>query len=154
MLSSVEVKVLDARIGKEFSLPKYGSELAAGIDIVACLDGQITIKPGDAFLVPLGIAVSINDRNYAMFLMPRSGSAHKLHLSFSNAIGLIDADYQGQLFASARNISNKEDLVINPGDRIGQMVFTQVFHPEFKFVEEFSNETERGAGGFGSTGTK
>jgi dUTP pyrophosphatase len=153
--ASVEVKVLDPRL-RDWGLPSYQSEMAAGIDLFACCTETISLAPGcPAELISSGFAVHIADPHLAALIVPRSGLGHKKGLVLGNLIGLIDADYTGPLYISAwnRNAPGSEPIVIQPGDRIAQLVFVPVVRPTFELVDDFSNSTSRGAGGFGSTGT-
>jgi dUTP pyrophosphatase len=151
---SVEIKVLDPRLN-EWGLPAYQSDMAAAIDLHACIDGPLTIEAGTpAQLVPAGIAVHMGNPYMAATIAPRSGLGHKKGLVLGNSIGVIDADYQGPIMVSVwnRNAPGTEPIVIQPGERIAQMMFVPVLRPVFTTVEEFSADTARGAGGFGSTG--
>ncbi|UIF85560.1 dUTP diphosphatase [Cupriavidus sp. UYPR2.512] len=151
---TVEIKVLDARLN-EWGLPAYQSEMAAAIDLHACIDAPVSIAPGTpAQLVPAGIAVHMGNPYMAATIVPRSGLGHKKGLVLGNSIGVIDADYQGQIMVSVwnRNAHGTEPIVIQPGERIAQMMFVPVLRPVFSTVEAFSEDSERGAGGFGSTG--
>ena len=151
-MQKIELKILDARIGTKFPLPRYGTEGAAGLDLVACLDESLTLKAGDTQLIPTGIAIHIGDTAFAAVLLPRSGLGHKHGIVLGNLVGLIDSDYQGQIFVSCWN-RGKEAFVIEPGDRIAQMVFVPVVQAKFEIVQEFQASL-RGAGGFGHTGVK
>lgn len=151
-MQKIELKVLDARIGNKFPLPRYGTDGAAGLDLVACLDAPLTLKPGDTQLIPTGIAIHIGDAGLAAVLLPRSGLGHKHGIVLGNLVGLIDSDYQGQIFVSCWN-RGKEAFVIEAGDRIAQMVFVPVVQTEFEIVQDFQ-ASRRGAGGFGHTGVK
>lgn len=151
---TVEIKVLDPRLN-EWGLPAYQSEMAAAIDLHACLDAPLTIEAGTpAQLVPAGIAVHMGDPYMAATIAPRSGLGHKKGLVLGNSIGVIDADYQGQIMVSVwnRNAPGSEPIVIQPGERIAQMMFVPVLRPVFRTVESFGEDSARGAGGFGSTG--
>lgn len=151
-MQTIQLKVLDSRIGTEFPLPAYATEGAAGMDLRACLDDAVTLAPGDTYLVPTGIAIHIGDPGLAAVLLPRSGLGHKHGIVLGNLTGLIDSDYQGQLFVSLWNRGQK-DFTIAPGDRIAQMVIVPVVQAHFEVVEEF-NASERGDGGFGSSGRR
>ncbi len=146
----IKLKILDPRIGTQFPLPNYASEGAAGLDLRACLDEPLELKPGDTHLIPSGIAVHIADQQLAAILLPRSGLGHKHGIVLGNLVGLIDSDYQGQVFISCWNRGN-ETFTINPGERIAQMVVVPVVHATFDVVDEFTS-TDRGEGGFGHTG--
>lgn len=149
----IELRVLDGRV-YEWGLPKFQSEMAGAADLFACLPEPITIAAGDAaVLVPTGIAIHIGDPGYAAMVLPRSGLGHKQGLVLGNLVGLIDADYTGPLMVSLWNRSaNAEPIVVKPGDRIAQLLFVPINRPEFRIVSQFSIDTKRGAGGFGSTG--
>ena len=146
----IDLKVLDKRIGDTFDMPDYQTSGSAGIDLLACLDEPMTIQPGDTELIPSGIAVYIRDSSLAAVLLPRSGLGHKKGLVLGNLVGLIDSDYQGQVFISCWN-RGKENCVIEPGMRLAQMVFLPIQQVNFNLVESFE-ESDRGEGGFGHTG--
>ncbi len=150
----LQVKIIDPRIGNEIALPEYATDGSAGLDLRACLDKEYadgkTLKPGETFLVPTGMAIYIEDPSLAAILLPRSGLGHKHGIVLGNLVGLIDSDYQGQLFVSCWNRGDT-DFVIKTGERIAQMVLVPVVQADFQIVNEFS-ETERGTGGFGSSG--
>ena len=146
----IDLKVLDKRIGDTFDMPDYQTSGSAGIDLLACLDQPMTIQPGDTELIPSGIAVYIRDSSLAAVLLPRSGLGHKKGLVLGNLVGLIDSDYQGQVFISCWN-RGKESCVIEPGMRLAQMVFLPIQQVNFNLVESFE-ESDRGEGGFGHTG--
>ena len=146
----IEYKILDPRIGKEFPLPAYATPGSAGMDLRACLDEAITLTPGQTDLLPTGLAIHIGDPGLAAVILPRSGLGHKHGIVLGNLVGLIDSDYQGQLFISCWNRS-QTDFVIEPGERIAQLVFVPVVQAELKQVTEF-NQSERGTGGFGHSG--
>lgn len=148
---SVQVKILDERIKHEFGLPHYATEGSAGLDLRACLDEEIELKPGETRLIPSGIAIFIDDSSLAAVLLPRSGMGHKHGIVLGNLVGLIDSDYQGQVYISCWNRS-EQAFSIEPGDRIAQMVFVPVVQPSFDVVEEFV-ESKRAQGGFGHTGS-
>jgi dUTP pyrophosphatase len=148
----VELKILDKRIGSEFPLPTRATDGAAGFDLRACLDAPLTLAPGETQLVPTGIALHMKERDLAALLLPRSGLGHKHGIVLGNLVGLIDSDYQGQLYVSLWNRGTAA-FTVSPGDRIAQMIFVPVVAAEFEVVEEFT-ESARGAGGFGHTGTK
>jgi dUTP pyrophosphatase len=151
-MSKIELKILDVRIGSTFPLPRYGTVGAAGLDLVACLNGSLTLKPGETQLIPTGIAIHIGDPGLAAMLLPRSGLGHKHGIVLGNLVGLIDSDYQGQIFVSCWN-RGQSTFTIEPGDRIAQMVFVPVVQAEFDIVQDFA-QSQRGAGGFGHTGIK
>ena len=150
-MRAIELKILDSRIGKSIALPHYATDGSAGLDMRACIDEPLTIGPGDAELVPTGLAIHIGDNRLAAVLLPRSGLGHKHGLVLGNLTGLIDSDYQGQIFISCWNRSTKA-YEIKPGERIAQMVFVPVEQVRFELVEEF-RESDRGDGGFGHSGT-
>ena len=147
----IQVKILDNRIGKEFPLPRYETQEAAGLDLRACLTEKLVLQPGDTHLIPAGIAIYIGDPTLAAVILPRSGLGHKHGIVLGNLVGLIDADYQGELKVSCWNRSQQE-YTIQPGDRIAQLVFVPIVRAHFSVVEEFQ-ETLRGAGGFGHSGS-
>ena len=146
----IQLKILDARLGGDFPLPDYATPGSAGVDLCACIDQPLTLEPGQTELIPSGIAVHIADRTLAATILPRSGLGHKHGIVLGNLVGLIDSDYQGEIFVSCWN-RGREPFVIEPGARLAQMVFVPVVQTEFEVVEEFST-SERGAGGFGHTG--
>lgn len=148
----IDVRILDARLGREFALPEYASKHAAGMDLRAMLDGPLTLAGGDTALLPSGLAIHIADPGLCAVLLPRSGLGHKHGLVLGNLVGLIDADYQGPLMISVWNRS-QEAYTIAPGDRIAQLVFLPVARAHLRLVASF-DESERGTGGFGHTGTR
>ena len=150
VLRSIELKILDPKIGKSIPLPQIATEGSAGMDMRACIDSELNVSPGDTVLVPTGIAMHIADNNLAAVLLPRSGLGHKHGLVLGNLTGLIDSDYQGQIFISCWNRGEKA-YKINPGDRIAQMVFIPVEQVKFEVVNDFK-ESDRGEGGFGHSG--
>lgn len=153
-LLSVEVRILDERI-REWGLPTYHSEMAAGIDLFACLDHHVDIEPqAPALLVPSGISVHIGDAAFVGLVVPRSGLGHRSGIVLGNLVGVIDADYTGPLLISVwnRNPPGTPPVPIRPGDRIAQLVFLPIVRPVFELVADFSRDSERGGGGFGSTG--
>ena len=147
-MRKLDVKILDARIRD--MLPQYGSAGAAGLDLRACLDAALELKPGDSQLVPSGIAIHIGDPGYAALVLPRSGLGAKNGIVLGNLVGLIDSDYQGQVFVSLWN-RGQAAFTIQPMDRIAQMIVVPVQQVEWNVVDEFA-ASSRGAGGFGSTG--
>jgi dUTP pyrophosphatase len=149
-MQKIQLKILDPRLGNEFPMPHYASAGAAGMDMRACVDGPLEIGPGEAQLIPSGMAIHIEEPGLAAMLLPRSGLGHKHGIVLGNLVGLIDPDYQGQVFISCWN-RGKEPFTVQPGERIAQMVIVPVVHADFEVVEEFV-ETERGEGGFGHTG--
>jgi dUTP pyrophosphatase len=148
----IELKILDPRLGTKFPMPRYATDGSAGLDLCACLDEHLRITPGETHLVPTGIAIHMADHDLAAVLLPRSGLGHKHGIVLGNLVGLIDSDYQGQIFVSVWN-RGQQPFTIEPGDRIAQMVFVPVARAEFEIVDEFK-ESNRGAGGFGHTGRK
>ena len=150
VLRSIELKILDPKIGKSIPLPQIATEGSAGMDMRACIDSELIVSSGDTVLVPTGIAIHIADNNLAAVLLPRSGLGHKHGLVLGNLTGLIDSDYQGQIFISCWNRGEKA-YKINPGDRIAQMVFIPVEQVKFEVVDDFK-ESDRGEGGFGHSG--
>jgi dUTP pyrophosphatase len=149
-MQKVQLKVLDNRIGDEIALPDYATSGSAGLDLRACLDQELTLLPGQTELIPTGLAIHIDDPSLAAVLLPRSGLGHKHGIVLGNLVGLIDSDYQGQLFVSCWN-RGQDPFTIKVGERIAQMVFVPVVQVAFEKVDEFS-QTERGTGGFGHTG--
>jgi len=149
-MKKIEVKILDDKIGKSIPLPSYATEGSAGVDLRACLDQPITLEPGQTQLIPTGIAIHICDPGLAATILPRSGLGHKHGIVLGNLVGLIDSDYQGQLFISCWNRGNTT-FTIEPGDRIAQLVILPVVQVEFDLVEEFE-QSDRGEGGFGHSG--
>lgn len=149
-MHKVQVKILDDRIGTEFPLPHYATQGAAGMDLRACLESAITLSPGETELLPTGIAIHLGDPALAAVILPRSGLGHKHGIVLGNLVGLIDSDYQGQLFVSCWN-RGSEPFEINVGERIAQLVFVPVVQAELDVVSEFE-ESHRGEGGFGHTG--
>ncbi len=149
-MRSIELKILDSKIGKSIPLPQIATEGSAGMDMRACIDSELTVLPGDTLLVPTGIAIHIADKNLAAVLLPRSGLGHKHGLVLGNLTGLIDSDYQGQIFISCWNRGEKV-YTISPGDRIAQMVFIPIEQVKFDVVDDFK-ESDRGEGGFGHSG--
>jgi dUTP pyrophosphatase len=146
----LQIRVLDARIGSEYPLPQYATEGSAGVDLRACIAAPLELKPGDTQLIPSGIAIYLQDPGYAAIVLPRSGLGHKHGIVLGNLVGLIDSDYQGQIFVSCWN-RGQSTFTIQPGERIAQLVVVPVLQVEFDVVNEFA-ATERGAGGFGSSG--
>lgn len=152
---TIELKVLDQRLN-DWGLPRYQSDMAAAVDLFACIEAPMLIEAGaPAVLVPSGLALNMGNAHMAALILPRSGLGHKKGLVMGNTVGLIDADYMGQVFISTwnRNPAGAEAIVIEPGERIAQMMFVPIVRPEVQVVAEFTTETERGAGGFGSTGS-
>jgi dUTP pyrophosphatase len=151
-LKAIELKILDSRLGDSIPLPHYATDGSAGLDMRACIDEALTVNPGETHLVPTGLAIHIADPSLAAVLLPRSGLGHKHGLVLGNLTGLIDSDYQGQVFISCWNRGTIA-YEIEPGERIAQMVFVPVEQVKFQVVTEFG-DSERGDGGFGHTGTR
>ncbi len=150
-MRSIQLKILDPRIGDSIALPHYATDGSAGLDMRACIDEAMTIEPGQTELIPTGLAIHIGDPGLAAVLLPRSGLGHKHGLVLGNLTGLIDSDYQGQVFISCWNRGSNA-YTIEPGERIAQMVFVPVEQVGFDVVDEFT-ESDRGDGGFGHSGT-
>lgn len=148
--TNIQVKILDARIGTEYPLPRYETSDAAGLDLRACINEPLTIQPGKTELIQTGIAIYIGNPNMAAIILPRSGLGHKHGLVLGNLVGLIDADYQGPLMVSCWN-RGEAAYTVNPGDRIAQLVFIPIVRTQFEVVDDFK-QSERGAGGFGHSG--
>jgi dUTP pyrophosphatase len=148
----IRLKVLDKRLGSEIPLPVRGTNGSAGVDLRACLDTALELKPGDCELIHSGLAIHIEDPNLAAIILPRSGLGHKHGVVLGNLVGLIDSDYQGELLISCWNRGTKPFL-IEPGERIAQLVIVPVVQAEFELVTSFE-ESSRGVGGFGHTGSK
>ena len=146
----IKLKILDPRLGRDFPLPEYATTGSAGLDLRACLDGPLVLEPGQTELLPTGLAIHIDDPGLAAVLLPRSGLGHKHGIVLGNLVGLIDSDYQGQVFVSAWNRS-AQAFTIEPGERVAQMVILPVVRARFEVVDDFSAST-RGAGGFGHSG--
>ena len=146
----VKVKILDARIGKEFPLPQHATPGSAGMDLRACLKEPLVLAPGETALIPSGIAIHLEDPAYAAVLLPRSGLGHKHGIVLGNLVGLIDSDYQGEVKVSCWN-RGQESFTVQPGERIAQMVILPVVQVQFEVVSEFE-ESRRGTGGFGHSG--
>ncbi len=150
----IELKILDPRLN-DWGLPRYQTAMSAGIDLHACIDAAVTLEPqAPAILIPSGIALLMNDPHLVAFLLARSGLGHKKGLVLGQSVGTIDADYANQIFISAwlRTPPGSEPFVIEPGDRIAQLVFLPIVRPAFTVVDDFTAQTDRGLGGFGSTG--
>jgi len=146
----IQLKILDPRLGKEIPLPEHATKGSAGMDLRACIDGNTLIQPGETQLIPTGFAMHISDPGMAAVILPRSGLGHKHGLVLGNLVGLIDSDYQGQVYVSCWNRSDRA-FEVKPGMRIAQLVFVPMVMADFEVVEEF-NASDRGAGGFGHTG--
>ena len=152
MLEHVELKILDPRIGREFSLPQYATDGSAGLDLLACVAQPVMLAPKQTILLPTGIAIHIANAGYAAKILPRSGLGHKHGIILGNSVGLIDSDYQGELKVSCWNRS-ENPFEICPGQRIAQLIFVPVMRPSLTVVTAF-DESSRGEGGFGSTGNQ
>lgn len=150
VIQPVQLKILDPRIGKEFPLPSYATVDSAGMDLRACLSEPLQLAPGDTQLIPTGIAIYMADPHMAAVILPRSGLGHKHGIVLGNLTGLIDADYQGPLMISVWN-RGLDHFTVNPGERIAQLVFVPIIRAQFDVVTAFAT-TERGEGGFGSSG--
>jgi dUTP pyrophosphatase len=146
----LQVRILDARIGKEYPLPQYATPGSAGLDLRACIDAPLVLAPGQTHLIPTGISVHVADPGLAAVLLPRSGLGHKHGIVLGNLVGLIDSDYQGQVMVSCWN-RGQVAFTVEPGERIAQMVIVPVVQVDFEVVDEFT-ASDRGAGGFGSSG--
>lgn len=149
MLDKVEIRLINKLIK---SVPVYSTDGSAGLDLRAAIDGKINLGPNETILIPTGLSVYIKNKDYAATILPRSGLGHKKGIVLGNLVGLIDSDYQGELMISCWNRSVNE-YIINPLDRIAQLVFIRVEHPRFEIVDAF-DQTDRGDKGFGSSGTK
>ncbi|ALT77479.1 dUTP diphosphatase [Paucibacter sp. KCTC 42545] len=147
--TTVDLKVLDARMAEQ--IPSYATPGSAGLDLRASLDAPVTLEPGQTFLVPTGLAIHINDPSLAAIILPRSGLGHKHGIVLGNLVGLIDSDYQGQLMVSCWN-RGQTAFVIQPMERIAQLVLVPVVQAAFRRVDDFADASQRGEGGFGSTG--
>lgn len=145
---SVQIKILHPLMADQ--LPQYATSGSAGLDLRACIEQPITLQPGETYLVPTGLAIHLADPNYAALILPRSGLGHKNGIVLGNLVGLIDSDYQGELKVSLWN-RGQEQFVIEPSARIAQMIIIPVMQANFTVVEEFA-QSDRGEGGFGSTG--
>ncbi len=149
-MKKIDVKILDVRLRDQ--LPHYATPGSAGLDLRACIDAPITLQPGQTELVPAGIAIHIADPGFAAMILPRSGLGHKHGIVLGNLVGLIDSDYQGQIFVSTWNRGNTS-FVLNPMERLAQLVIVPVMQVGFNVVDDF-DASGRGAGGFGSTGKR
>jgi dUTP pyrophosphatase len=149
-MKKIQLKLLDPRLGNSIPLPEYATAGSAGLDLRACLDQDVELKPGETLLIPTGLAIHIDDHHLAAVLLPRSGLGHKHGIVLGNLVGLIDSDYQGQVFVSCWNRSQAA-FTITIGERIAQMVFVPVAQVAFEQVDDFT-QSSRGSGGFGHTG--
>jgi dUTP pyrophosphatase len=147
-MKNIDLKILDPRMKDQ--LPAYGTPGSAGLDLRACIDEAITIQPGETVLIPTGLAIHIGDPGYAAMILPRSGMGHKNGIVLGNLVGLIDSDYQGQLMVSTWN-RGQNAFTLNPMERLAQLIIVPVLQVGFNIVDEFG-DSERGEGGFGSTG--
>ena len=150
MNQNVQFKILNPKLGSSIPLPSYATKGSAGLDLRACIDEPLQIKEGQTCLIPTGFAIHMESNNMAAVILPRSGLGHKHGIVLGNLVGLIDSDYQGEIKISCWN-RGADHFLINPGDRVAQMVFIPVTQVSFNLVNEFA-ETERGEGGFGSSG--
>ncbi|MBC8211529.1 MAG: dUTP diphosphatase [Gammaproteobacteria bacterium] len=150
-MKKIQLKILDPRVGSEFPLPQYATDGSAGLDLRACIDAEICLQPGQTELIPTGLAIHIADPALAAVILPRSGLGHKHGIVLGNLVGLIDSDYQGQLFISTWN-RGQQAFSLKPGERLAQLVFVPVVQADFELVEEF-DQSDRGEGGFGHSGT-
>ncbi|MGI2026313.1 dUTP diphosphatase [Endozoicomonas acroporae] len=150
-MRTLKTRILDPRLGTEFPLPEYATEGSAGIDLRACLDQPMTLEPGQTQLLPTGMAIHIEDPSLAAMILPRSGLGHKHGIVLGNLVGLIDSDYQGQLMVSCWNRGNTT-FTVQPGERIAQLILVPVVQARLEIVTSF-DESDRGAGGFGHSGT-
>ena len=148
----LQLKIVNPIVGQEIPLPSYSSSGSAGMDLRACVESNLVVEPGNSELIPTGIAIYIADPELAAVILPRSGLGHKHGIVLGNLVGLIDSDYQGELMISCWNRGHKA-FTIEQGDRIAQLVIVPVVQAQFTLVEEFI-ETNRGIGGFGSSGTQ
>ena len=151
-MQPIQLKILDPRLGNEIPIPEYATHGSAGLDLRACLDETLILAPGETQLIPTGMAIHINSPDLAAMLLPRSGLGHKHGIVLGNLVGLIDSDYQGQLFVSCWNRGDTP-FTIEIGERIAQMVIVPVVQAQFEIVDEF-DASQRGEGGFGHTGRK
>jgi deoxyuridine 5'-triphosphate nucleotidohydrolase len=149
---ALRVRILDARVGREFPLPAYATGGSAGLDLRACLDAPLVLAPGRAELIPTGLAIHLDDPGLAAVILPRSGLGHKHCIVLGNLVGLIDSDYQGQLMVSCWN-RGTEPFTIRAGERIAQLVVVPVVQVELEVVPDFV-ASQRGAGGFGHSGQR
>ncbi|WP_422136199.1 dUTP diphosphatase [Endozoicomonas sp. ALD040] len=151
-MKALKTRILDTRLGSEFPLPAYATDGSAGIDLRAMLEKPLTLEPGQTELLPTGMAIHIEDAALAAMILPRSGLGHKHGIVLGNLVGLIDSDYQGQLMVSCWNRS-RSTFTIEPGERIAQLVLVPVVQAKLDIVNSF-DETDRGVGGFGHSGTR
>lgn len=151
-MKKLAIKILDSRLGSDFPLPSYATDGSAGLDLRAMLTQPLSLAPGETQLIPTGMAIHLADPRFAAMILPRSGLGHKHGIVLGNLVGLIDSDYQGQLFVSCWNRSQQAfDIAV--GDRIAQLIVVPVVQVDLEIVDDF-NKSQRGSGGFGSTGIK
>ena len=151
-MKKIQLKILDKRIGSDFPMPQYATEGSGALDLIACLDAPLTLQPGQCELVGTGLSIYIADKGYAALILPRSGLGLRNGIVLGNLVGLIDSDYQGPLGVPLWNRSNNE-FVVEPGLRMAQMLLVPVAQMDFEVVDTFHESSQRGEGGFGSTGT-
>ena len=151
-MKHIQLKILDSKIGQTIPLPEHATDGSAGVDLRACLDQALVVKPGETHLIGTGISIHIGNPGYAAMLLPRSGLGHKHGIVLGNLVGLIDSDYQGELKVSCWNRGDTE-FTVKPGERVCQMIIVPVVQAEYEIVKEF-DESDRGEGGFGHTGTR
>jgi dUTP pyrophosphatase len=149
-MKNIQLKILNPRVGDTIPLPEYATDGSAGMDLRACIDEEILLKPGATLLIPTGLSIYIADPGLAATILPRSGLGHKHGVVLGNLVGLIDSDYQGELMVSCWN-RGSESYTIHPGERIAQLVIVPVVQAKFEIVDEFDS-SDRGDGGFGSSG--
>ena len=151
-MKEIDIKILNPLIKDKISLPEYGTEGSGGMDLRACLDNKIELAPSETIMIPMGFAMHLADKSLAALVIPRSGLGSKHGIVLGNLVGLIDSDYQGQLFVSCWNRSD-QDYKVEPYDRIAQLIFITINQPKLKIVDSFKKST-RGSDGFGSSGKK
>lgn len=149
-MRNIQIKIVNPRLGNDISLPQYATDGSAGLDLRACIDRELLLEPGASELIPTGIALNIEDPGLAAVILPRSGLGHKHGIVLGNLVGLIDSDYQGEVFISCWN-RGRDTFTVQPGDRVAQLVFVPVVRVAFDIVDDFT-ASQRGAGGFGHTG--
>jgi len=146
----LQLKILDKRLGGDFPLPSYATDGSAAMDLRAMLDGPLEVAPGETHLIPTGLAIHICEPSLAAIILPRSGLGHKHGIVLGNLVGLIDSDYQGQLYVSCWN-RGQETFLVEVGERIAQLMLVPVVHADFEIVDDFE-QSDRGEGGFGHSG--